>query len=300
MNNQELKQAIFQLKKEKNAIILAHNYVIPALYEVADMIGDSLDLSRKAAETNADIIVFCGVHFMAESAKLLSPNKKVLIPDAKAGCFMADMVTVEKLKLEKTKHPNAKVVTYVNSSAAVKAESDICCTSANALKIVNSVDTDEILFVPDQNLANYVQKFTNKKIISWRGYCNVHNALTANETLIAKKKHPNAKLIVHPESKPEVVALADYVTSTNGMLDYVKKSDIKEFLIATEEGMSQRLELEFPNQRFYPLMGKCQTMKLNTLQNTYLTLKNEINEIKLATTTSKKAQLSLQRMLEVT
>jgi len=299
MKTQELKDAIIQLKKEKNALILAHNYVIQDLYDVADLIGDSLDLSRKAAKTDAEIIVFCGVHFMAESAKMLSPEKKVLLPDLQAGCFMADMVTVEKLREKKKEHPNAKVVCYVNSSAAVKAESDICCTSANAVKVVNSLDAEKIIFVPDQHLAEYVQKFTDKRIITWPGYCIVHHQLLPEKVIEAQKNHPDAVLIVHPESRSEVVDLADHVVSTNGMLDVVANSDAKEFLIATEEGMLERLRREHPDRKFYALMGVCINMKKITLQNTYETLLEEKNEIFVDEEIAEKAKLTLERMLKV-
>ncbi len=299
MTPQEFKEAIIKLKKEKNAIILAHNYQIPDIYDVADLIGDSLDLSRRASKTDAEIIVFCGVHFMAESAKMLSPEKKVLLPSMQAGCFMADMVTVEKLREKKKEHPNAKVVCYVNSSAAVKAESDICCTSANAVKVVNSLDAEEIIFVPDQHLAEYVQRFTDKKIITWPGYCIVHHQLLPEKVIEAQKNHPDAVLIVHPESRSEVVDLADHVTSTNGMLDVVANSDAKEFLIATEEGMLERLRREYPDRKFYALMGVCINMKKITLQNTYETLLEEKNEIFVDEEIAEKAKFTLERMLEV-
>ena len=299
MQTQQLKSAILQLKKEKNAIILAHNYVIPDLYDVADLIGDSLDLARKGAKTDAEIIVFCGVHFMAESSKMLSPEKKVLLPDLQAGCSMANMVTLDKLIEKKKEHPNAKVVCYVNSSAEIKAESDICCTSANAVKIVNSVDSEEVLFIPDQHLGEYVQKFTDKKIITWSGYCLVHHALRAEKVIEAKRNHSDSVLIVHPESLAEVVALANYVTSTNGMLDVVANSHEKEFLIATEEGMVQRLRREFPDRQFHVLMGTCEYMKKITLQNTYETLLEEKNEISVDEEIAEKAKLTLERMLAV-
>lgn len=299
MDTQKFKEAIFKLKQEKNAIILAHNYQIPDIYDVADLVGDSLDLSRKASKTDAEIIVFCGVHFMAESAKLLSPNKKVLLPSLQAGCFMADMITVEKLREKKKEYPNAKVVTYVNSTAAVKAESDICCTSANAVKIVNSMDADEIIFTPDQHLGEYVQRFTDKKIITWPGFCHVHRALLPVKVLEAKQKHPKAVLIVHPESRAEVIDLADFVTSTNGMLDVVRVSDAKEFLIATEEGMLERLKREFPDRKFYALMGACINMKKITLENTYEALRDEKYVIEVGEEVAVKASPALQRMLEV-
>ena len=299
MTTQEIKDVIIKLKKEKNAIILAHNYQIPDIYDVADLIGDSLDLSRKAAKTDADMIVFCGVRFMAESAKLLSPDKKVLLPNNQAGCPMADMITVNQLKTEKEKHPQAQVVCYVNSSAAVKAESDICCTSANAVKIVNSLDCNEVIFIPDQHLGEYVQRFTDKKIYPWQGFCLVHHALLLEKAIKAKKKYPHAKLVVHPESRSEIIDIADHVTSTNGMLDYVKNSAANEFLIATEEGMTKRLKLEFPKKKFYALMGICSDMKKITLENTLQALREEKYEIEIEPAIAKNARRALERMLEV-
>lgn len=299
MDKEELKQKIFKLKREKNAIILAHNYQIPDIYDVADLIGDSLDLSRKAAETKAEIIVFCGVHFMAESAKILSPEKMVLLPNLEAGCFMAEMITLEKLKQKKKEYPKAKVVCYVNSTAEIKAESDICCTSSNAIKVVQSLDADEIIFIPDQHLGEYVQRFTDKKIITWPGFCYVHHALTSEKVLEEKKHHPEAVLIVHPESRAEVVDLADFVTSTNGMLDVIRKSQAKEFLIATEEGMIERLKREFPEKVFFPLMGICNTMKKITLENTFEALRDEKYEINIRPNIMEKAKNSLEKMLQV-
>ena len=299
MNNQALKEAILKLKKEKNALILAHNYQRPEIYDVADLIGDSLDLSRKASQTDAEIIVFCGVHFMAESAKLLSPQKKVLLPSLQAGCFMAEMVTLEKLKAKKKEYPNAKVVCYVNSSAEIKAESDICCTSANAIQIVNSLDAEEIIFIPDQHLGEYVQRFTDKKIITWPGYCVVHHILTAEKVRQAQAKHPEAVLIVHPESQMEVIDLADFVASTNGMLEVVRKSDAREFLIATEEGILERLRREFPDRQFFALMGVCVNMKRITLQNTYEALRDEKYVIEIEEEVAEKARRTLERMLLV-
>ena len=214
-----------QLKKERNAIILAHYYQRDEIQEVADFRGDSFLLAQKAAQTDADVIVFCGVHFMGESAKILAPNKTVIIPDERAGCPMADMVNVDGLRKLKAQHPNAKVVTYINSSAEIKAETDICCTSANAVKVVNSVDSDEIIWVPDKNLGHYVQQNTDKKMIIWEGYCNTHDMLTVKDVEEMRAKHPNAQFVVHPECRPEVVAMGDFVGSTTAIIKYCRESD---------------------------------------------------------------------------
>jgi len=244
-------EEINKLKKEKNAIILVHNYQRSEIQDIADYLGDSLGLSREAAKTDVNIIVFCGVRFMAETAKILSPGKKVLLPRKEAGCPMADMVTAEDLKRLKGKHPDAKVVSYVNTNADVKAESDICCTSANAVEVVRNLKTERIIFTPDKNLAAYCQRFTNKEIIPWNGYCYVHEKIRKEEVRLAKEKFPDALLLVHPECNPSVIDLADEVLSTSGMVNFVKKSDKKRFLIGTEEGLIYRLKKENPGKEFY-------------------------------------------------
>jgi len=287
------------LKKEKEAIILAHNYQRPEIYEVADFIGDSLELSRQAAETKAKIIVFCGVHFMAESAKLLSPEKKVLLPNIHAGCFLADMINAERLRKEKKKHPKATVVCYVNTTAEVKAECDIACTSANAIKIVESLPQDEIIFVPDQNLGAYVQRFTKKKLILWPGFCYVHTRITSEKVKLAKEKHPNAPFIAHPECPPAIIDLADFVTSTSGMIKVARENPAQEFLIGTEAGMGERLRQEVPKKHFYLLGPECINMKQITLENTYECLLEEKNEITIDTEIARRAKKSLDEMLKV-
>ncbi|MGZ4113034.1 MAG: quinolinate synthase NadA, partial [Tumebacillaceae bacterium] len=224
------KERLMQLKKERNAIILAHYYMRAEVQEVADYIGDSFGLSQKAKDTDADVILFCGVHFMAESAKILNPDKIVLMPDERSGCPMADMVTAEGLRKLKAEHPNATVVAYVNTSADVKSETDICCTSSNALKVINAVPTDEIIWVPDKNLGHYVSQFTDKKMIIWQGYCNTHDLLKPEEVLELKAQYPDAPIVVHPECNPDVVALADYVGSTTGILKYCRESNFKDYI----------------------------------------------------------------------
>ncbi len=299
MQQKELINKINNLKKEKNAVILVHNYQRPEIYEIADFIGDSLGLSKQAAATKADIIVFCGVSFMAETAKILSPQKKVYIPDKTAGCPLADTATVSMMKEMRKEHPKAAIVSYVNTSALVKAESDICCTSMNALKVVNSLKEDEIIFVPDVNLGLYVQTKTNKKIILWPGHCYVHSAVLVDNVKDAKKQHPDAKVIAHPEAPPEVLALADFICGTGGMIKYSKESDAKEFIIVTEEGMTKRLKREVPDKTFYVAAGVCFNMKKTTLEKVYDCLINEKNEIELDGEIMEKARTALQRMLDV-
>jgi quinolinate synthase len=295
-----LTEEIIRLKKKKNAIILVHNYQRPEIQEIADFLGDSLDLAKKAAETDAQIIVFCGVKFMAETAKILSPEKTVLLPVKEAGCPMADMVTAEELRELKEKYPNAKVVAYVNTNADVKAESDVCCTSANAVKVVKNIDAEEIIFVPDKNLASYCQRFTNKKIIPWDGYCYVHEGITKEEVLQAKKKFPDALLIVHPECNPAVIDLADEVLSTGQMVKFAKKSDKKRFLIGTEEGLIYRLKKENPEKEFYTAGSPkvCRDMKLTTLNDVYRALDEECFTIELPEEIAKRARNSLELMLK--
>jgi quinolinate synthase len=293
-------EEINKLKKEKNAIILVHNYQRPEIQDIADFLGDSLGLAKQAAETKARIIVFCGVRFMAETAKILSPGKMVLLPRKEAGCPMADMITAEDLRSLKKKHPDAKVVSYVNTSAEVKAESDVCCTSANAVKVVKNVCTEKIIFTPDKNLAAYCQRFTDKEIIPWDGYCHVHERITEEEVRLAKEKLPDALLIVHPECNPSVIDLADQVLSTSGILDFAKKSDKKRFLIGTEEGLIYRLKKENPGKEFYTAgtAKMCRNMKLTTLNDVYLSLKEERYPIELAEGIIKSAQKALTAMLK--
>lgn len=296
-------QEIKRLKREKNAVILAHNYQIPEIQDIADIVGDSLKLSQEAANTEADIIVFCGVHFMAESAKILSPEKKVLLPAIDAGCPMADMVTAEKLQTYKAKNPDAKIVVYVNSSAEVKAESDISCTSSNALKVVESIDSDKILFAPDKNLGSYINsKLKDKQMELWNGFCITHERVKEEEIQMIKNKKPGVQVVVHPECNPLVVQHADFVGSTSQILEYVRNSDDKEFIIGTEMGILHTLRSENLYKKFTLLSPAliCYNMKKTTLEDVLHVLKTEENEIFVDEAVREKAFNSLNRMLEIT
>lgn len=290
-----------RLKKVRNAIILAHNYQIAEIQDAADFVGDSFELSRKAAKTDADVIVFCGVKFMAESAKILSPNKTVLLPVEDAGCPLADMIDVESLRKMKRKYPKAKVVTYVNSTAAVKAESYICCTSSNAIKVVESVPAKQIIFVPDKNLGYYVASHTDKEMIVWNGYCPTHDTVRVEEVKRLKRAYPDAPIVVHPECKPEVVALADHVGSTLGILRYAKESNADTLIIGTEEGLIHRLQIENPDKKFLPLRERfiCPNMKKTNLEKVVNSLEKMEFEIKIPEDIRIKAYNALARMLEV-
>ena len=294
-------ERIRQLKKERNAIILAHNYQRGDVQDIADFVGDSFGLSQKAVDSGADVIVFCGVDFMAESAAILNPEKTVLMPELSAQCPMAAMITPESLKLEKEKYPNAAVVCYVNTPASVKAESDICCTSANAVKVVNALPENEIIFVPDRNLALYVEAHTEKKIIPWNGYCPTHHLILPGDILLEKEEHPHAEVLVHPECRPDVIALADQVLSTAGMLKYARQSTSKEFIIGTEIGLLHRLNKENPDKTFIPATSYavCPNMKMNTLDSIIRALERNEHVIKIPEGVRVKAKLALDRMLEV-
>lgn len=293
-------EEIIRLKKEKNAIILVHNYQRPEIQNIADSLGDSLGLARKAVKTDAQIIIFCGVRFMAETAKILSPEKMVLLPRKEAGCPMADMITAEDLRILKEKYPGAKVVSYVNTNADVKAESDICCTSANAIEVVRNIRAERVIFTPDRNLAAYCQRFVDKEIIPWNGYCYVHEKIRKDEVRLAKEKFPDALLLVHPECNPSVIDLADEVLSTSGMLNFAEKSDKKKFLIGTEEGLIYRLKKENPGKEFYSAgtAKMCRNMKLTTLNDVYSSLKEERYAIELSEGIIKSAQKALMEMLK--
>jgi quinolinate synthase len=301
MEEKNLIERIKELKKEKNAVILAHVYQRPEIYQVADFIGDSYGLSKKATETDADIIVFCGVDFMAESAYILNPEKTVLIPTRLAKCPMAAMVDVAGLKKLKEKHPDAAVVSYVNTTADVKAESDICCTSANAVKVVNSLAENTVIFVPDSNLASYVMRHTDKEVIPWNGWCYVHRQFSPEGIIRTKALHVDAKVLVHPECIPAVVDLADEVFSTSGLVDYVKKSVDKTFIIATEVGVVERLKLLFPEKTFLqaPPEGTCLQMKQTTLALVLDALENEQFKVVVPEDIMVRAEKALDRMLNV-
>jgi quinolinate synthase len=291
------------LKAEHNAIILAHNYQRPEIFEVADFVGDSLELSREAARVDAPVIVFCGVHFMAETAKILSPQSKVILPNLAAGCSLAesadgDSVRARAEELRKT-YPDLAVVSYVNTTADVKAVTDVCVTSGNAVKIVNAIPNQTILFVPDRNLAAYVAQNTTKRIISWDGDCYVHHQIRPDEILAMKASFPNAKVVVHPECRTDVLGIADAVLSTAGMIKYAKESEAKEFIVVTECGLSDRLLLEAPEKRFYKSCKLCQYMKMITLEDTRRSLRRMGPEIILSPEIIDKARLSITRMLEL-
>jgi len=299
--NKMLRERLLQLKKERNAIILAHYYQRDEIQEVADFRGDSFLLAQKAATTDADVIVFCGVHFMGESAKILAPDKIVLVPDERAGCPMADMVNPAGLRAMKAKYPNAKVVTYINSSAEVKAETDICCTSANAVKVVNSVDSDEVIWCPDKNLGHYVAQHTDKKMIIWEGYCNTHDMLTIKDVAEMRAKYPNAQFVVHPECRPDVVEMADFVGSTTAILKYCRESDHQEFIIGTEDGTGYQLRKDSPHKTFHfaSRFLVCPNMKVNNLKKVVRALETMQPQIYVPEDVAERARLSLERMLKV-
>jgi quinolinate synthase len=292
-------EKIKELKDEKNAVILVHNYQRGEVQEIADYLGDSLDLSIKANSTDAEIIVFCGVRFMAETAKILSPEKKVLMPREEAGCPMANMVTPEDVLKMRKQYPNAKVVSYVNTNADVKAVTDVCCTSANAVKVVKNIESDEIIFMPDRNLGSYVKRFTDKKIILWDGFCYVHDSISREEVLKEKEKFPEALLLVHPECRPEVIDIADEVLSTSGMIKFAKKSSAKSFLIGTEEGIIYRLKKENPEKEFFTAGEAtiCSDMKLTRQEDVYLALKEEKHVITLPNDILSASRKALEEML---
>ena len=300
----EITDKIKKLKQERNAVILAHNYQRPEIQDIADFVGDSLGLSIEASRTNADIIVFCGVHFMAETAKILSPQKKVLLPDKNAGCPMADMIDAEGLKSLQEKHPHAVTLCYVNTSAAVKAQCDYCCTSSNALKMVQHIllTHEEIIFVPDKYLAQYVSAQVGHNFIMWNGYCPTHVKILPENIVQAKKRHPQAKVLVHPECKPDLTALADLVASTEKMCGYAQNTSETDFIIATENGIIHRLKKENPAKNFYPAADAavCPNMKRITVEKVLWSLEDLSFEITLPVDIMDKARLSIERMLQIT
>jgi quinolinate synthase len=300
--SKQLISKIEYLKKERNAIILAHNYQPGEIQDIADFVGDSLDLSRRAAATSADVVVFCGVQFMAETAKILSPDKTVLLPDLNAGCPLADMITAEALRQEKERHPGAAVVCYVNSSAEVKAESDICCTSANARQVVEGIPSDqEVIFVPDKWLGNFTQSVTGRRLILWDGYCPTHLRIMKENIMILRERHPDAVVLVHPECRADVVEAADYALGTNGMIRYVRESEAREFIIGTEIGILHRLKKENPHKHFYPasILAECPNMKLIDLERVLWSLEEMKTKIEIPADTQLKAKASVQKMLEI-
>ena len=298
----EMIEEIKKLKKQQNAVVVAHNYQADEVQEVADMVGDSLALSRYCANNSADIVVFCGVEFMAESAKILSPTKTVLLPERNAGCPMADMVTSEALQEKKGEIPDAIVICYINSSAVVKAESDICCTSSNAIKVAKTVKQDKIIFVPDQNLGYYVaQNVPEKQIILWEGFCATHHKVRAEQVEKIREAHPDAVLLVHPECRPEVVEKADFVGSTKQIIDYARSSDKIKFIVGTEAGILYSLKKENPQKIFY-LMAPgliCPDMKKTSLNSVYTALKEMKYQININEEIRLKAKGCLERMLEI-
>jgi len=298
-----LAEEVRELKARRNAVILSHLYQRPEIQDLADYVGDSLGLSQNAARTQAEVIVFCGVHFMAESAAILCPDRIVLLPEEDAGCPMADMITAEDLRRRKAELGDVTVVCYINSSAEVKAESDICCTSANAVKVVGRIPPDRrILFVPDRHLGHYVARKTGRELILWEGYCPTHDRLTAGEVLAAKRAHPGAVVMVHPECRPEVIDLADVVASTSGMLRHARESEARDFIVGTETGILYQLQKQCPGKRFYPASQKmvCPNMKATTLDKVKRALETLEPRITVPPDVRARALASLERMLQIT
>jgi len=297
-----LEKKINELKEKRNAVILAHNYQLPEVQDVADFHGDSLELSRMAAKTDAQVIVFCGVHFMAETASILCPQKLVLMPDLFAGCPMANMITAEQLRQLKNEHPQAAVIGYVNTSAQVKAELDVCCTSTNAVAVVKAMqDKEEIIFVPDKYLADYVWKQTGRKLISWNGFCPTHIKILPEDIKREKKFHPFAKVLAHPECLPAVVAIADAVLSTSKMCKFAKETEAKEFIVATEVGLIYRLKQDNPKKEFYPASERavCPNMKRTTQEKILWALEELKEEVKVPDDIRMRAKKAIDLMLEI-
>ncbi len=296
-----MKESIRRLLQKRKAILLAHNYQPPEIQDIADLCGDSLELSIKAAQTDAEVIVFCGVHFMAETASVLSPNKKVLLPRLDAGCPMADMIRPHTLQVKIDSLPPMPVVTYVNTTAAVKAFSTICCTSANAVTVVNSLDAEAVLMTPDRNLARYVASRTNKTVHTWDGYCPIHERLLPQHVQLAKAAHPEAVFMAHPECRPEVLALADVITSTSGMIRYARASKQQSFIVGTEVGLLYPLQTSNPDKRFYPASEKmlCKEMKKISLEDVARSLELLEGEVKVPEKIRRPALKAVQRMLDL-
>ena len=299
--NSGLVEEIVKLKEQRKAVILAHNYQPGEIQDIADFVGDSLELSQNAARTEARVIIFCGVQFMAETAYILSPDKTVLMPDANAGCPMADMITAEKLREKKRELPGVAVVCYVNSSAEVKAESDVCCTSANALRVVENINAEEILFIPDQYLGHFVSKQTAKKMYLWPGYCPTHMKILPEHITGLRTKYPRAKAVVHPECRPEVIAIADEALSTGGMVRYARRDDVSQMIVGTEIGIIHRLKKENPGKEFMAATRKavCPNMKLITLEKVLWSLQEMSPEVRVPEETRLRAKTAVDRMLQI-
>jgi len=299
--NQKIKNTIKRLAKDKHAIILAHNYQPGEIQDIADLCGDSLELSIRAAQTDAEVIVFCGVRFMAETASILSPDKTVILPNDDAGCPMADMITPEALTAWKQEHPGIPVVTYVNSTAAVKALTTVCCTSANVIKVVNSLTEDEILMAPDRNLANYAASKTTKQIHIWDGCCPFHDALTPEAVMIQKQRYPEALFMAHPECRTEVLDLADEIASTSGMLKIARESDRRAFIVGTEVGLLYSLQKASPDKRFYPASEalECRDMKKITLEDVAKSLELLTGQVKVPENIRIPALKAVERMIAI-
>jgi len=306
---QNLKEKILKLKKEKNAVILAHYYQEEAIQEIADFVGDSLELSRKASQAEVDIIVFAGVYFMAETAKIVNPNKKVIVPDVEAGCSLADGCPPDEFKTFLKKYPNHTVVTYINCSAEVKTLTDIVCTSSNAKKVIASIPKNQpIVFAPDKNLGKYLIKETGRDMILWEGSCIVHEAFSLEKLIDLYKKHPTATIIAHPESETHILKVAHYIGSTSGMLNHVKNSSNDTFIVATEAGILHQMQLDNPTKTLIPAPSKedntcacseCAFMKVNTLEKLYQCLQNESPEVKLNNEIIEKARIPIYKMLDL-
>jgi len=300
--SESLSEKLQRLKRERRAVILAHNYQRPEVQDAADYVGDSLGLSRQAARTAADVILFCGVDFMAETAALLCPGKKVLVPEPRAGCPMANMATARELRRLKEAHPDAAVVCYVNSSAEVKAESDVCCTSANAVRVLESLPPErEILFVPDQSLGDYAARKSGRKVVLWPGYCPTHHRILAEDIHHARAAHPGALVVAHPECTRDVLDLSDHVASTTGILDFCRASSAREFVIGTEIGLLHRLARENPGKAFFPATphSDCPNMKLNTIEKMVWSLEDMIHEVRVEEPISSRARRAIERMLAI-
>ena len=297
----ELASRIARLKEERKAVILAHNYQLGEVQDIADFTGDSLELSRRATEVEADVIVFCGVLFMAETAKILNPKRTVLIPDPRAGCPMCDMAPVEAVRKRKAELPGVPVVAYVNTTAAVKAEADICCTSANAIRIVNAVPDDRVLFLPDRNLGAWVQRHTSKQVILWEGYCPTHQRILAQDIVRLREEHPQAVVVVHPECSPDVIDLADEVLSTGQMMRWARQTEAREVIVGTELGLIHRLKIENPGKTFLPVsfLTTCPNMKRITLEKVLWSLEDMKHPVEVPEEIAARARRAIARMLEV-